>query len=249
MIERALKLGAKTYDDTDDPEAAYLWLDRVSEICTVMGCSDEQKVLFSGFLMIVRAKDWWEAIKRRHPTGVTWDQFRQAFTDRFYPRSYQDAKIEEFFRLEQRSLTVTEYQLRFLELVKLVPMIQENEEHKCKRFMAGLNFRIKVHLAWASQNNFGELVEAALKVERTVSVLTQGRPDSKRGAPGTSQPGTSQYSRKKGKKWTDGRGSRRGAAYSKGFVRSPAAPGGGRSSGSSFPLCPTCRGGISKSAG
>ena len=39
--------------------------------------------------------------------------------------------------------------------------------------MAGLNVRIKVHLAWASQNNFGELVEAALKVERTVSVLTQ----------------------------------------------------------------------------
>ena len=49
--------------------------------------------------------------------------------------------------------------------------------------MIGLNFRIKVHLAWASQNNFGELVEDALKVERTVSVLTQGRLDSNRGAP------------------------------------------------------------------
>ena len=30
MIESALKLGAKTYDGTDDPEAGYLWLDRVS---------------------------------------------------------------------------------------------------------------------------------------------------------------------------------------------------------------------------
>ena len=49
--------------------------------------------------------------------------------------------------------------------------------------MSGLNVKIKVHLAWASQNNFGELVEAALKVERTVSVLTQGQPDSKRGVP------------------------------------------------------------------
>ena len=88
MIERALKLGAKTYDGTGDPEAAYLWLDRVREIYAVMGCSDEQKVLFSGFLMAARAKDWWEAIKRRHPTGVTWDQFRQAFTDRFYMCSY-----------------------------------------------------------------------------------------------------------------------------------------------------------------
>ena len=52
-----------------------------------------------------------------------------------------------------------------------------------------------------------EKFEAALKVEKTVLVLTQGWPDSKRGAPGTSQPGTSQSSRKKGKKWTSGRGS------------------------------------------
>ena len=134
-----------------------------------------------------------------------------------------------------------EYEQRFSELVKLVPMIQENEEYKCKRFMADLNVRIKVHVASASQNNFGELVEAALKVERTVPVLTQGRPDSKRGAPSTSQPGTSQSSRNKGKKWTGGRGSGRGVASSQGSVRSLDAPGGGRSSGSSFPVCPTCQ--------
>ena len=85
------------------------------------------------------------------------------------------------------------------------------------------------------------MVEAALKVERTVSVLTQGRLDSKRGAPGTSQPSTGQSNRKKGKKWTGGRGSGRGAASSQGSVWLPAAPGGDRSSGSSFPLCPTCQ--------
>ena len=57
MIERALKLWAKTYDGTGDLEAAYLCLDRVSEIYAVMGCLDEQKVLFSGSLMAARAKD------------------------------------------------------------------------------------------------------------------------------------------------------------------------------------------------
>ena len=59
-----------------------------------------------------------------------------------------------------------------------------------------------------------EKFEAALKVERTVLVLTQGRSDSKKGAPSTSQPDPSQSSRKKGKKWTGGRGSERGAASS-----------------------------------
>ena len=35
MIERALKLGAKTYDSTGDPEAGYLWLDRVSVLAII----------------------------------------------------------------------------------------------------------------------------------------------------------------------------------------------------------------------
>ena len=68
-----------------------------------------------------------------------------------------------------------------------------------------------------------EKFEAALRVERTVSVLTQGRPDSKRCAPSISQPDPSQSSRKKGKKWTCGRGSGRGVASSQGSVPSPAA--------------------------
>ena len=74
-----------------------------------------------------------------------------------------------------------------------------------------------------------------------VLVLNQGQPDNKRGAPSTSQSSTNQSSRKKEKKWTDGRGSGRGAASSQGSILSPAALGGGRSSGSSFPLCPTCQ--------
>ena len=95
-----------------------------------------------------------------------------------------------------------------------------------------------------SKQQFYEKFEVALKVEkveRTVLVITQGKVDSKRGAPNTSQPDPSQSNRKKGKKWTGRRGSGRGVASSHGSIRSPATPGGGRSSGSSFPLCPTCQ--------
>ena len=59
-----------------------------------------------------------------------------------------------------------------------------------------------------------ENFEAALRVERKVLVLTQGHPDSKKGASSTSQPDPSQSSRKKGKKWTGGRGSGRGPTSS-----------------------------------
>ena len=56
-IERVQKLGAKPYDGSGDPEAAWLWLDRVNKVYGVMGCTDEQRVLFSSFLMEDRAKD------------------------------------------------------------------------------------------------------------------------------------------------------------------------------------------------
>ena len=40
-IERVQKLGAKPYDGSGDPEAAWLWLDKVNKVYRVMGCTDE----------------------------------------------------------------------------------------------------------------------------------------------------------------------------------------------------------------
>ena len=146
-IERVQKLGAKPYDGSGDPEAAWLWLDRVNKVYGVMGCTDEQRVLFSSFLMEDRVKDWWDVVDRRYPDGISWDQFQQEFTDRFFPQSHKDSKIEEFFRLEQKNMSVSKYEKRFLELVRLVPYIQVDEVLKCKRFLAGLQHRIRVHLS------------------------------------------------------------------------------------------------------
>ena len=121
-----------------NPEAAWLWLDRVNKVYRVMGCTDEQRVLFSSFLMEDRAKDWWDAVERRYPDGISWDQFQQEFTDIFFPQSHKDSKIEEFFKLEQKNMSISEYEKKFSELVRLVPYIQEDEVLKCKRFLSGL---------------------------------------------------------------------------------------------------------------
>ena len=74
-IERVQKLGAKPYDGSGDPEAAWLWLDRVNKVYRVMGCTDEQRVLFSSFLMEDRAKDWRDSVEKRYPDGISSDQF------------------------------------------------------------------------------------------------------------------------------------------------------------------------------
>ena len=112
---------------------------------------------------------------RRYPDGISWDQFQQEFTDRFFPQSHKDSKIEEFFSLEQKNVSVSEYEKRFSELVRLVPYIQVDEVPKCKRFLAGLQHRIRVHLSMVPQNRFGDLVEAALRVEQSTTTMYQSR--------------------------------------------------------------------------
>ena len=72
-----------------------------------MGWMDKQRVLFSSFLMEDGPKDWWDAMERRYPDGITWDRFQQEFTDKFFPQSHKDSKSEEFFKLEKKKKHVS----------------------------------------------------------------------------------------------------------------------------------------------
>ena len=49
---------------------------------------------------------------------MSWAQFKEEFTDKFVLASYRDAKAKEFFRLEQGTLSVTDYERSFSELVR-----------------------------------------------------------------------------------------------------------------------------------
>ena len=238
-IDRVQKLGANPYDYSGDPEAAWLWLDRVNKVYGVIGCTNEQRVLFSSFLMEDRAKDWWDAVDRRYPEGISWDQFQQEFTDRFFPQSHKDSKIEEFFILEKKNMSVSEYEKKFSELVRLVPYIQADEVLKYKRFLEGLQPRIKVHLSVVPHNRFRDLVEAALRVEQSTTAMYQSRQERKRSAPSTSQQSSGQYSKKRNKgRGYRGRGAGRGATSSQGSLRPPVASSGTQSIP---PVCHMCQ--------
>ena len=137
-------------------------------------------------------------------------------------------------------MSLSEYEKKFSELVRLVPYIQAYEVLKCKRFLSGLQHRITVHLSEVPQNRFGDLVEAALRVEQSTTTMYQSRQESKskRSAPGTSQQISGQYNRKriKGKGYR-GRGAGRGAISSQGSVRPPVASNGTQSFPPVFHIC------------
>ena len=78
-IEKARKLGARNYDGIGDPEKAWSWLEGNERVFNVTGCSDEQMVTYSAFQLRDRALDWWKAVQRGFPEGVSWTQFKEDF--------------------------------------------------------------------------------------------------------------------------------------------------------------------------
>ncbi|TYJ96623.1 Retrovirus-related Pol polyprotein from transposon opus [Cucumis melo var. makuwa] len=108
---------------------------------------------------------------RRRTTGdMSWDKFKKAFFDKFYPRSFCDAKRNEFLRLAQGSMTVAEYEKKYTELSKYVTRVIEDEVERCKRFREGLREEIRTPMTvCADWNDFSKLVEAALRVEKCLN--------------------------------------------------------------------------------
>ena len=108
-----------------------------------------------------------EGASESTPEGVIWTEFKREFTERFFSKRYKDAKVEEFYRLEQGNSSVSEYEKKFSELIRLVPFFVENEQEKINRFMAGLNPAVRTIVTSASHTRYGKLVEAATRVEQS----------------------------------------------------------------------------------
>ena len=148
--------------------------------------------------------------------------FRREFLDRFYPRSYKEARVEEFYRLVQGDLSVSEYEKRFSELGRLVPSVFDDEEQKINKFRSGLNSNIRPYVTSSSLTRYGEMVDTAIRVEQSMEPTSQPQKSGqKRSWIGNSskQGGPSKVA-KSGQKssWFQSKGQTKGAQSSQSSV-------------------------------
>ena len=64
----------------------------------------------------------------------------------------------------------------FFELVRHVPFIRDDEVSKTKRFVVGLRQEIETIVASTSHTQYSLVVEAAVRVERTMGLKSQATP-------------------------------------------------------------------------
>jgi hypothetical protein len=69
--------------------------------------------------------------------SVTWREFKKYFEKKYLTKRYYNKKMKVFFELNLGSMTIDEYERRFLELLKNVSFIKD-EIVKIQRYFSGL---------------------------------------------------------------------------------------------------------------
>ncbi|XP_022849073.1 uncharacterized protein LOC111371365 [Olea europaea var. sylvestris] len=161
---------------------------RIERIFDVMDCPDDRKLRLATFLLEGSAYDWLRSVQSKYvdPSVITWGKFKDDFNEHFYPHSYKTDKQNEFWRLVQTS-TVVEYQKKFLELSKYAAALVADEVDKCRKFEYGLREEIRSVVTASGYENLSKLVEAALRVEKSLSERHGGQQQMRSGIGSSSQ--------------------------------------------------------------
>ncbi|XP_028099780.1 uncharacterized protein LOC114299271 [Camellia sinensis] len=110
---------ALAFDGATDPLEAEKWLTEMEKLFPVFECTDDQKVTYATFMLQGIANDWWQMEKRIHEHDAnpyTWERFKNAFNEKYFPRSVHLQKQREFLKLKQGNKTVAEYEAEFTKL-------------------------------------------------------------------------------------------------------------------------------------
>ena len=90
LIKEARLLGCETFSGTVDVVVVKNWLKRITDTLFDMELNDSLKLKVATRLMDKSAATWWDNLKLRISTSITWELFVQEFNDKFYTRFHRD---------------------------------------------------------------------------------------------------------------------------------------------------------------
>ncbi|KAL3644275.1 hypothetical protein CASFOL_012207 [Castilleja foliolosa] len=158
-----------SFNGRDGPAAVEEWFRALERIFRVIECEDAQKITCATYQLVEDAGHWWEGVLRNQTEAeklnFTWEGFKTAIMDKYFPQSYADQKENEFLHLQQRSMTVTDYERKFNELCRFAPHLVSTDARKSMRFALGLRPEVSSILAGQGDLPYAELVKRAERVE------------------------------------------------------------------------------------
>ena len=92
----------------------------------------------------------------------------EAFQEKYFPERVQHQMEADFLKLTQGMKSVAEYEEQFMALSRFDPTLVVNEGSKCRKFLEGLCTNIKGRLTILKLNNYADLVDRAILVEKDI---------------------------------------------------------------------------------
>jgi hypothetical protein len=107
-----------------------------------------------------KASMWWDQLVQVQHLGeknVTWKEFKRNFEKKYLTKRYYGKKMKELFELKMVSMTIDEYERRFLELLKYVSFIKD-ETVKIQRYLSGLPYFISDKIQYDDPKTLEETI-------------------------------------------------------------------------------------------
>ncbi|XXG82454.1 hypothetical protein AAC387_Pa10g0401 [Persea americana] len=191
LLDRFKKIGPLPFSGTTDPEAAEKWIKQVNKTFLAMNCPEDQKLPLTAFILQGEAEHWYEALVTGYRTArqaLTWAEFEREFDDKFIPKHVWDRKKREFQNLQQGSMTVAQYDMKWTQLSRYAPTLISTEEDKITRFIEGLRPGLRREVEMAEKPTLAETIRFAYKSEESATRDQRAREASRVGPTSSSRP-------------------------------------------------------------
>ena len=93
---------SESFDGRGDHNSAKNWRNDVEELLANIRCTNEQKVAYTTYKLTGKAKRWWQdkkavlVVDLGSDTAITWDVFKDEFSQHFFPESYRRRRHKSF---------------------------------------------------------------------------------------------------------------------------------------------------------
>jgi hypothetical protein len=118
------------------------------------------------------ALNWWGNLERQlhlTPDTISWELFEERFQRKYLSAYYQEQHVGAFHALVQGNITMEEYEIRFMELIKYVSYM-DTDQRQAERFVYGLNPKTRTMVRMWKPSSVTKEVENARYVEEDMSL-------------------------------------------------------------------------------
>ncbi|KAF8047785.1 hypothetical protein N665_2830s0001 [Sinapis alba] len=158
------------YQGGTDPFEADAWLHNLEQNFAATRCPVGFKKDVVVYYLEKDAIHWWLCVERSFGDfKPTWDDFRTAFTRKYFPPEAKDRLEIKFMELVQGGLSVRRYEAEFTRLRQYVNYGQEDEMMIIRKFLRGLSPDIRSRLEAVEFHRLADLVERAVNVEEAIA--------------------------------------------------------------------------------